>query len=499
MSGKKFHIGDSGPSICRVDLSNPNSRGCPFGGESGNENHFDSLAEVEEAFSSMMEKDGFSPTGQSFSKDFEDNFSQEMKEISAMIETKIQGVKVIRSLRADDAIEVGEKINSMVFKISRLEEKESYSEEELDRLSKNLSKTLKSLDKASDREKRESTFRGPLGKYLEESISVLPVSATNLSNRTINVEKIHGNTRNFSGQHVGQAFIKEVEIETESLDSLHMKPFSNLSKDDVYTTFRKDEVEEYSGLRVSEVLEDRSGKILRDGDSLEGLKLSNEVAVVLLEKEYVDYDLRIREGMAEKVIEAVPGIEKTFNRSFKKRDLYVGDKPRGEKRTIYRKIDRKIELNCPDGKITVNRPVYEIIEKNITSSESTITVPGGFKKISDMSDEAKSTYLHEYAHEVQMVGGAIGEGDIFNRFKKNEKMDYQELKVHRGFPDDYMGLDNGREVFTRATEGIFYPNTIQGDYMYSSRGENSREIREWCMGAWALSSAFAHSRKTRKA
>ena len=55
--GKRFHIGDNGPFICKVDPSNPNSRGCPFGGESGNENHFDSMEEAKKVFESRMEKE----------------------------------------------------------------------------------------------------------------------------------------------------------------------------------------------------------------------------------------------------------------------------------------------------------------------------------------------------------------------------------------------------------------------------------------------------------
>lgn len=51
---KRFHIGENGPGECGVDPSNPNSRGCPFGGESGDENHFDSMKEAQDAFEKKM-------------------------------------------------------------------------------------------------------------------------------------------------------------------------------------------------------------------------------------------------------------------------------------------------------------------------------------------------------------------------------------------------------------------------------------------------------------
>lgn len=54
----KYHLAPHGPDKCGVDASKPNSRGCPFGGESGKENHFDSMQEADDAYAKKMEESG---------------------------------------------------------------------------------------------------------------------------------------------------------------------------------------------------------------------------------------------------------------------------------------------------------------------------------------------------------------------------------------------------------------------------------------------------------
>lgn len=54
----RFHIGSNGPDICRADPSNPKAKGCPFGGQSGDENHFATMSEAEAAYEQRMEAEG---------------------------------------------------------------------------------------------------------------------------------------------------------------------------------------------------------------------------------------------------------------------------------------------------------------------------------------------------------------------------------------------------------------------------------------------------------
>lgn len=58
MAKVRYHLAPHGPDICRADPSNPRSKGCPFGGDSGSENHFDTMAEAESAYGRQMEADG---------------------------------------------------------------------------------------------------------------------------------------------------------------------------------------------------------------------------------------------------------------------------------------------------------------------------------------------------------------------------------------------------------------------------------------------------------
>lgn len=48
----KYHIGSNGPAQCRARI-----RPCPLGGESGSENHFDSLEEAEDFHQSSLQKE----------------------------------------------------------------------------------------------------------------------------------------------------------------------------------------------------------------------------------------------------------------------------------------------------------------------------------------------------------------------------------------------------------------------------------------------------------
>ncbi len=58
MAKVRYHLAPQGPDICRADPSNPKAKGCPYGGESGSENHFNTMAEAEAAYEQKMESEG---------------------------------------------------------------------------------------------------------------------------------------------------------------------------------------------------------------------------------------------------------------------------------------------------------------------------------------------------------------------------------------------------------------------------------------------------------
>lgn len=58
MAKGDFHLGPNGPGRCSVDPSNPNSTGCPYGGESGEEDHYKTREEAEVVYGKRMESEG---------------------------------------------------------------------------------------------------------------------------------------------------------------------------------------------------------------------------------------------------------------------------------------------------------------------------------------------------------------------------------------------------------------------------------------------------------
>lgn len=54
----RYHLAPHGPDICRADPSKLKAKGCPFGGASGNENHFPTMEEAERAYEAQMESSG---------------------------------------------------------------------------------------------------------------------------------------------------------------------------------------------------------------------------------------------------------------------------------------------------------------------------------------------------------------------------------------------------------------------------------------------------------
>lgn len=92
--------------------------------------------------------------------------------------------------------------------------------------------------------------------------------------------------------------------------------------------------------------------------------------------------------------------------------------------------------------------------------------------------------LHEFSHAVQATG-VPKEGEFFRRLSEGaDKKKTNGVEHYVGGPDDYMLKSNGREVFTRATEGFFYPR--ENPYLYGSESSKNhgKEVRDWVAGAW---------------
>jgi len=157
-----------------------------------------------------------------------------------------------------------------------------------------------------------------------------------------------------------------------------------------------------------------------------------------------------------------------------------------------KKISDSVEVYV-NGKLKkLDVPVYEL--------KSTQILTGSIIKAqkTDGKNGSESVLLHEYTHVVQMTDSSKVEDEIFKKLAYDQYYhDGIGDNVYKGFPDDYMGLYNSREVLTRSTEGMYKP-TSNGFLYGKDKGENADTIRRWVMGYW-LSKDVDERNKTKKA
>lgn len=112
-------------------------------------------------------------------------------------------------------------------------------------------------------------------------------------------------------------------------------------------------------------------------------------------------------------------------------------------------------------------------------------------ELSDFS--SRSTAMHELSHHYQSSYGNNLDSDdkpnlekrMFNVLRE-EKLNSSSsggYSYYGGFPEEYMGEESGTELFTCASEALFYP---RAKHVNEDRHEKSDQIRQWCLGYWAL-------------
>lgn len=269
---------------------------------------------------------------------------------------------------------------------------------------------------------------GSMGSKLDKAVSVLPNSVKeSLKNTKILAKSIRKDANDRDGQHIGNA--------------------------------RFGAVEKSKGKKVSEYVLNMT-KDLPDGT----LYIDDMVWIKDLEDDYWG------------------------SKAFVKRDgtdihdeIWIGKPIRGSK-NVGKKISNKAEIFA-NGKMTaLDKPVYEY-QYETTHRGSVISA----KKINFESDQS-SVLLHEYVHLVQQNDYTNAEEEIFNELRETDAPKYDAGlgdDCYEGFPDEYMGLYNGREVLTRASEGLYYPAAHSSGFLYGKhRGKNADKVRQWVAGYW---------------
>lgn len=172
--------------------------------------------------------------------------------------------------------------------------------------------------------------------------------------------------------------------------------------------------------------------------------------------------------------------------SEKQKQFWIGAKPSSSSDFKLKKISDTADVYVNGQLLKLDKPTYEIQSK---SSElgSQIKTFGA-----SSTDGAKSVILHEYCHALQArnIGQVnVSEESMFNKLSEGKK-DFYSIefggKVVEGFPDNYMGLANGRELLTVSTEAIMYPHLYDRQLLYGKdRGPMADKVRQWATGLWA--------------
>lgn len=162
-------------------------------------------------------------------------------------------------------------------------------------------------------------------------------------------------------------------------------------------------------------------------------------------------------------------------------EIWIGKPIKGSK-NVGKKISSKAEVFINGKMMEIDQPVYEY-QYETAYRGSVISA----KKSSFESDQ-NSVLLHEYVHLVQMNDYTSSEPEMFNKLRETDAPKYNSSlgdACYDGFPDEYMGLYNGRELLTRASEGLYYPSAHSSQFLYGkNRGKNADTVRQWIAGYW---------------
>lgn len=237
------------------------------------------------------------------------------------------------------------------------------------------------------------------------------------------------------------------------------------------------------GAAVQRVLR-REGEPVKDGESVrEGMEqLTTEEEIEFLktvmsgEDPLIDINLRILEGKSEALRDRFPDIYTNLQENDVIEEYYLGEAPR-QKGVSYRKVANKVEVKDNTGRVVrFNKPLRKKHDRVRIHQHHTISATRG---------SGESTLLHEFSHALQTSHGIPTESSFFKELSEGSDLKSARHYSHYDTgPDPYMMDSTGRELFPRATQGLFYP--VDDDYLYGERNQakGSVKVREWITGVW---------------
>jgi len=478
MAKGQIHLTPDGPAPCSADPSKPGARGCPYSAGG----HFATEALAEEAYGALMAAQGLSALSSSSA-----SLGKLRSELQTLMAASAQ--PTVEELKA-----LGAKIEEEILSRAGVEvDRSDLSKEEMKVLADSASSTLRELQ--GEPVAQRSKFHGPFAKQLKGAISPLPTGAVYLVSGDVHTETVNARSRSRDGFHIHQAAIMApaAVAAKSSLKISAAAKRGDFVADSSIAQRHEIESGELQGFAVDRI-ERGVREPLQDGDSVLHAIRQNRADdrfIDLLQEKVLDTDGVILPGQAERFRELAPELVGPAEESATVSSFYAGKKPTGAiaRGKRYRKVAKDFELKDSRGEsYSVALDLYEVQEKQLSFRDHTI----GTKHYGGSESAQNSVLLHEFTHAVQSArpGGIPGEREIFQEIysKQPDQIREDGYTRYAGFPDEYMGDVGGREVFTRASEGIFYPQYSGNEYLYDG-SERSQEVRRWALATWALLAA----------
>ncbi len=487
MAKGQIHLTPAGPAPCGADPSKPNARGCPFSAGG----HYATEVEAEQAYAKLMESEGLAELRPA---------SAAVSELREELQKLARGgdVPSLTGLR-----EIGARLESELLNRAGIEvDRKDLSSEELRRLGIEASVLLKEIQ--GDPVALRSKFHGPFAKQLKAALEPMPTGAAYQVRGDIHTQTVNSRNGSRDGFHIMQAAIMQPAA-LEAMSSIKLSSHAkrgDLVVDGYGVARHEIEAGEFQGFAVKRVVRG-VGEPLADGDSvLHAIRQTraDDRFIELLKEKVVDTDGVILPGQSERFREMAPELVEPAEASGVVASLYAGKKPTGKiaQGMRYRKVAGNFELKDNRGEsYPVAMDLYEVDEKSLSYKDHTI----GTKRYGGDAKAQNPVLLHEFSHAIQSArpGGIPGERELFQEISsQGRQLRADGFEHYTGFPDDYMGDVGGREVFTRASEGIFYPELSGNEYLYDG-SENSQSVRRWALGTWALLAVEGAHRAQRKA
>jgi len=474
MAKGQIHLTPDGPAPCSADPSKPGARGCPYGAGG----HYATEAEAEAAYGELMERQGLDALGSSAGS--LSNLRAELQTLAAGQTPDLKELQRIGGLIEDELLSrAGVEVD-----------RKDLTSAELERLGAAASAVLKELQ--GEPVALRSKFHGPFAKQLKEALAPVPSGAAYLVYGDVHTETVNARNSSRDGFHIQQAAIMApAAIGTKS--SMRISPMAKRGDLVVDSSIaRRAEIErgELQGFAVDRI-ERGVGERLQDGDSvLHAIRQSraDDRFIELLQEKVLDTDGVILPGQAERFRELAPELVEPAEGVAAVSSFYAGKKPSSSKERRYRRVAKDFELKDSRGEsYGVPMDLYEVQEKQLSFRDHTI----GTKRYGGYSTAQNPVLLHEFSHAIQSArpGGIPRERELFQELSASQpQLKDDGYSRYAGFPDEYMGDVGGKEVFTRATEGIFYPGLSGNEYLYDG-STRSQDVRRWALGTWALLAA----------